>query len=84
MAVNDYVIFELPIYTQDLSNTYNDNDEQSCIINFQLGLAANNLPDDLMYVKQKKVTRSTTAFFVKKWQAPLTDLMINYFKCKEY
>ena len=84
MNAGDYVIFELPVYTQDLANTYSDNDEQSCIVNYQLGLAGNNLADDLMYVKQKKVTQSTTAFFVKLWQPATTSLVINYFKCKEY
>lgn len=84
MNTGDYVIFELPIYNQDLANTYSDNDEQFCVVNFQLGLASNNLADDLMYVKQKKVTQSTTAFFVKLWQPTTTSLVINYFKCKEY
>lgn len=67
-----------------MTNIYSDNDEHSCVVNFQLGLVAANLPDDYMYVKQKNIPRSTTVFFVKQWQPLSTSLTINYYKCKHY
>ena len=82
MPSGEYVIYELPIYTQDTTNTYSDNDEHACVISFKLGLSGASLPDDIMYVKNKKVPQKTTVFFVKKWQG--VSMVIKNYKCKHY
>lgn len=82
MSVGDYIIMELPLYTDDSTNTFND--QHNCRVDFQRGLNAINEADDFMVVKKRSSSKSDVGYFVKKWQSSWASSTFQYFTCKHF